>query len=183
MNNRHVGNWKNNVYILADDGDNNSHMVDADTVRNNIVRYYPNLQVKRIYWDAYDRISTTTGNTYPAAVKAVKEAINRGALIMDYSGHGSPYQISHEKVLNLSDFKEFSSANIPLWVVASCELTPFDMLEENIGEISLLNKKGAAIAFFSSSRAAYATQNRYVNNYFTHYVLGTDEEVAKWLSE
>ena len=176
MNNRHVGNWKNKVYILADDGDNNSHMVDADTVRNNIVRYNPNLQVKRIYWDAYDRISTTTGNTYPAAVKAVKEAINRGALIMDYSGHGSPYQISHEKVLNLSDFKEFSSANIPLWVVASCELTPFDMLEENIGEISLLNKKGAAIAFFSSSRAAYATQNRYVNNYFTHYVLGTDNE-------
>ncbi len=176
MNNRHVGNWKNNVYIMADDGDNNSHMIDADTVRNSIVRYNPNLQVKRIYWDAYERVSTTTGNTYPAVVKAVKEAMNRGALIMDYSGHGSPYQISHERVLNLADFKEFSSAKIPLWVVASCELTPFDMLEENIGETSLLNKKGAAIAFFSSSRAAYATQNRYVNNYFTHYALGADNE-------
>lgn len=172
IENQNTGNWKNNVYMLADDGNNNSHMQDAEAVVRNIERYTPALQTKRIYWDAYERVSTATGNTYPAITTQLKNIMKRGALVMNYSGHGAPYCLSHEQVLKLADFKEFSSANIPLWVVASCELTPFDMLEENIGETSLLSKTGAAIAFYSASRAAYSTQNRYVNNYFMHYALG-----------
>lgn len=180
IENQNTGNWKNNVYMLADDGNNNSHMQDAEAVVRNIERYTPALQAKRIYWDAYERVSTATGNTYPAITTQLKNIMKRGALVMNYSGHGAPYCLSHEQVLKLADFKEFSSANIPLWVVASCELTPFDMLEENIGETSLLSKTGAAIAFYSASRAAYSTQNRYVNNYFMHYALGKNSSGRRY---
>ena len=113
--------------MMADDGDNNGHMKDAEAVAGIVESNYSPMMVKRIYWDAYSRVVTATGNTYPEVTAAIKNAMKKGALIMNYSGHGAPYQISHEQVLKLADFKEFSSSNVPMWVIASCILTPYDM--------------------------------------------------------
>lgn len=180
IENQTTGNWKNAVYIMADDGNDNSHMEDADTVANNVERYYPAMNVKRIYWDAYEMQVTASGNRYPQVAEDIKTAMSNGALIMNYSGHGASYTVSHEQVLTLSDFEEFSSSKVPLWVAASCELTPFDMLDENIGETAMANSSGAAVAFYSSARAAYNTQNRYLNNYFMNYVLGKDSDGVRY---
>jgi len=174
-----VGNWKNDIYMIADDGDENQHMSDADSVVKRIESNYPALQVKHVYLDAFERVTTATGYTYPKVTSLLKTAMRKGALVMNYTGHGAPYCLSHEQVLTLADFKSFSSANIPMWVVASCELTPFDMLTENIGETSLLSGKGAAIAFYSSSRAAYSSYNRNLNVHYMKYVLGKDAKGAR----
>ena len=179
MDNGQTGAWKNNIYMIADDGypnnDGNTHMEDEEVVTQSVESAYPALSVSRVYEDAYERVVTSTGNTYPTVTSLLKNAMNNGALVMNYSGHGAPYQVSHEQILKLSDFKEFTSSKIPLWVVASCEITPFDMLEETIGETALLNKTGAAIAFYSSARAVYSTQNRILNRYFMNNVLSKDD--------
>lgn len=180
IENQTTGNWKNQVYMLADDGNDNSHMEDADVVGGNVEKYYPAMHVKRVYWDAYEMEVTASGNRYPDVTEELKTAMSKGALLMNYSGHGAAYTISHEQVLTLGDFEDFSSAKVPMWVVASCELTPFDMLDENIGETAMANSAGAAVAFYSSARAAYNTQNRYLNNYFMNYVLGQDEAGVRY---
>ena len=180
VNNAYVGSWKNAIYMMADDGDNNGHMKDAEAVAGIVESNYSPMMVKRIYWDAYSRVVTATGNTYPEVTAAIKNAMKKGALIMNYSGHGAPYQISHEQVLKLADFKEFSSSNVPMWVIASCILTPYDMPTENIGEVSMLNKNGAAVAFFSASRAVYSDLNRYLNKNYMNYVLGSDAEGRRY---
>lgn len=172
VNNSSIGSWKNAVYFLADDGDKNKHVKEADDAASRVEEYYPNLKVGRIYWDAYPRISTATGFTYPQVTADINNAMTKGALLMNYTGHGAPYTISKEQVLKTSSFKEFSSSKIPMWVVASCEITPFDREEENIGVESIVNPNGGAIAFLSSSRAVYSTQNSYINNYFMYYVFG-----------
>ena len=170
-----TGSWKNTVCFLADDGDRNKHQIGAESVASNVEQYYPNLKVDRIYWDAYTRVATATGFTYPQVTNAINTAMNKGAILMDYTGHGAPYCISKEMVLKTADFKAFSSAKVPMWVVASCEITPYDREEENIGVESLLNPNGAAIAFMSSARAVYSTQNSYINNYYTYYVFGREK--------
>lgn len=180
MDNVNAGSWQNLICMLGDDGDNNEHMIDADSVANPIERSYKNLHVKRYYWDAYERVSSATGNTYPQVTRLLKEQMNKGALVMNYSGHGAPATISHEKVLNLSDFANFSSANVPLWVVASCEITPFDMQMETIGETAVLQPKGSAIAFLGASRAVFSRPNRYINKLFMRYVLGRDEDGIRY---
>lgn len=172
INNKTQGGWKNAVYYLADDGDKNKHVREADEAARRTEEYYPNLNVGRIYWDAYARQITATGFTYPEVTSKIKNAMTKGALLMNYTGHGAPYCISKEMVLKVADFKEFSSNKIPMWVVASCEITPYDRQEENIGVESLINPNGASIAFLSSSRAVYSTQNSYINNYFMYYVFG-----------
>lgn len=172
--NQNTGSWKNNVYFLADDGDNNKHMIGAESVAQNVEQRYPNLKVDRIYWDKYPRVTTATGFTYPQATTDIKTAMSKGALLMNYTGHGAPYCVSKEMTLRTADFQAFSSAKVPMWVVASCEITPYDREEENIGVVSMLNPNGAAIAFMSSARAVYSTQNSYINNYYVHYVFGRE---------
>lgn len=178
--NKNPGNWKNAVWFLADDGEKNKHMDAAEGVAKMVEDNYPNLKVGRIYWDAYTRVSTATGFTYPQVTSDIKTAMQKGALVMNYMGHGAPYCISKENVLKLADFKEFANNRVPLWVVASCEISPFDREEENIGVESMLNPNGSAIAFYSSTRAVYSTQNSYINNYFMYYVLGKSKSGKRY---
>lgn len=60
---------------------------------------------------------------------------------MDYAGHGSETQISHENVLKITDFESFRNENLPLWVTASCDIMPYDGTKSTIGEAALLNEK------------------------------------------
>lgn len=64
---------------------------------------------------------------------------------------------------------------MPLWVTAACDIAPFDMIEDNIGETSVLNPQATAVAFYGTTRTVYATPNSYMNMHFTRFVLGSDE--------
>ena len=173
--NSQAGAWQNLLCMMGDDGNQNAHMQDADTVARLVEHLYPAFQVKRVMWDAYTRESSATGNRYPDVERLIKQQMQQGALIMNYCGHGRADAISHEYVLKLADFQN-SSTRLPLWLTASCDIMPFDGQEENIGETALFNKKGGAVAFFGTTRTVYQSYNRQMNLAFTKYVLsrGTD---------
>ena len=176
VNNRQAGFWQNLFCVMGDDGNNNIHMADADSVARLVENRYPNFVVKRIMWDAYNRVSSSTGNSYPDVARLIKQQMQQGALVMNYSGHGAPTAISHEYVLRLNDFAETTSQRLPLWVTASCDIMPFDGQEDNIGETALFNKKGGAIAFYGTTRTVYQSQNRLMNLAFTNRVLSKDDK-------
>ena len=174
VNNNQAGAWQNMICMMGDDGNENAHMQDADSVARLIEQYYPTYQIKRVMWDAYNRVSSSTGNSYPDVTRLIRQQMQQGALIMNYSGHGRADAISHEYVLRLDDFKNTSS-RLPLWVTASCDIMPFDGQEENIGETAIFNKKGGAVAFFGTTRTVFQTYNRLMNLAFTRQVLSQDE--------
>ena len=173
--NQEAASWQNLICFMGDDGNDNQHMEDADQVATMVETNYPDLVVKRIMWDAYNLSSSSTGNTYPDVARQVKQLMQQGALIMDYSGHGSPTSISHEVVLKLKDFQTQTSMRVPLWITASCDIMPFDGQEDNIGESAIFNKKGGAIAFYGTTRTVYQPENLRMNLSFTNHVLRTDE--------
>lgn len=170
VNNENAGAWQNQLCFMGDDGNENAHMQDADSVAREVERLYPTYQIKRVMWDAYTRVSSSTGNSYPDVTRLIKQQMQQGALIMNYSGHGRADAISHEYVLRLADFENVSS-RLPLWLTASCDIMPFDGQEENIGETAFFNKKGGAVAFYGTTRTVYQTQNRLMNLAFTRHVL------------
>jgi hypothetical protein len=171
LNNTHAGAWQNAVCFMGDDGNQNQHMKDADSVARMVEQLYPTLQVKRIMWDAYSRVSSSTGNSYPDVTRLIKQQMQQGALLMNYSGHGRADAVSHEYVLKLADFEALSSPRLPLWLTASCDIMPFDGQEDNIGETCIFNTKGGAIAFFGTTRTVYQSYNRLMNLSFTRHVL------------
>ena len=182
-NNEYAGAWQNTLMFMGDDGNNNSHMITADKVATMVQSNFPALNIKKVYWDAYTRQSSSTGNTYPDVTNLIKSQMAEGALMMNYSGHGISYALSHEFVLRLADFEEATSLRLPLWVTASCDIMAFDGQEENIGETAMLNKKGGAIAFLGTTRTVYANYNEQINLGFTQYVLGSTNGVRNTIGE
>jgi len=176
INNENAGQWQNVVCMMGDDGNSNMHMSAADSVARMIALNYPAVEVKKVMWDAYTRVSSATGNTYPEVTKLLTEQMRKGALMMNYNGHGRADCISHEQVLKLNDFKTTTSKHLPLWVTASCDIMAFDGQTENIGEEALFNQNGGAVAFFGTTRTVYSNYNLSMNVYYTRFVLGKDDD-------
>ena len=176
VNNEEAGAWQNLLCFMGDDGNNNQHMDDADSVACMIETIYPKFQIKRIMWDAYTLVNSATGHSYPDVSRLIRQQMQQGALLMNYSGHGRFDAISHEYVLSLDDFKVATSMRLPLWMTASCDIMPFDGQEENIGEEAFFNSKGGAIAFYGTTRTVFQNYNRLMNITFTRHVLSTDDQ-------
>ena len=174
MNKENAGPWKNLVYILGDDGDENEHMRYANNVAENIISRYPGIEVHKVMWDAYTRVSSTNSNTYPEVEKLIKKQMRDGALMMNYTGHAGPHAFSHEYVLRLEDFQTNKATKLPLWVTCACDVMPFDSYSSNIGEAAVLNANGGALAFYGTARTVFANQNYSMNRYFTQYLFATD---------
>jgi hypothetical protein len=171
--NAHAGDWQNVLCFMGDDGNGNVHMREAEAAVKTVVSDHSSFNIRKVYWDAYELTSSSTGKRYPDVTRLLRQQMKQGALIMDYCGHGSPYTVSHERVLNLSDFSEATSLRLPLWVTASCDIMPFDTQEENIGETAMLNPRGGAIAFFGTTRTVYTGDNQNMNCSFLKFVLGS----------
>ncbi len=176
--NTDAGAWQNNIVLLADDGDPtnpNSHMRDAENIASLVESNFPSFMLRRIYWDDYPLVALATGNSYPAVTTAIKEHLDEGALIVNYSGHGSPNLLSHEMAWRASDMAECTSPRLPLWVTASCDISPFDLADGSLGEEAILNPVGAAVAMFTTTRTVYQSHNSLINRQFMQNVLRRDE--------
>ncbi len=174
MSNAQVGSWKNTLCFICDDGNNNIHMKDGEAIISQTESLYPDYLIRRIYLDTYQRETTSTGNRYPDVEADIRKQMQDGALIMNYTGHGAPGLMTHEQVMKLHDFSEWSSPRLPLWITAACDISPFDMNEENIGVDALLNPSGAAMGFVGTARTVYSGPNRDFNLQYMRYVLSHD---------
>jgi len=177
MRNEDTGSWKNTIAMLGDDGDADEHMKDAErvvTVIDNVTDSH--MSVKKFYWGAYPLTTVATGNRIPELSEELKRQLNRGFAMVNYSGHGNPEQISHERVLLTNDFARLTTRNLALWVLASCEIAPYDSQEESLCRTAMLNPESGAIAFMCASRGVYATWNNSLNRAYCKHVLSKDTD-------
>lgn len=176
INNEDAGSWKNTVAMLADDGDRNDHMEGAESVAHIIGEVAPSMDVQKVYWDRYYWTSSATGYTYPQGTARIRQLMTEGALLFNYSGHGSPNMISHYKLLLTSDFAKALSPHMAVWVLASCEIYPFDSEEANLAETSLYVPDGGSVAFMCATRAVYGNYNTVLNKAFCKNVFSRDDD-------
>lgn len=170
------GAWKNKIYVLADYGNANLHMNDATPVAAQIVSSTGDRAiVKKVFWDAYERTTTAVGYRFPEVTAMLQEYMQQGALMFDYSGHGSPDQISHARLLVTADFNTSSGGRLPLWVMASCEICPFDALQDDIGRTAVLNPNGGAISMICAARSVYSNYNKELNISLNKHLFETDD--------
>ena len=174
VENGQAGDWQNTLCFMGDDGNGNVHMSEADAAAKVAQEANAAFNIKKIYWDAYQRTTTSVGNRYPDASRLIKQQMQQGALIMDYCGHGVTYCLSHEQVVRIEDFAAQTSLRLPLWVTASCDIMPFDSQEENIGETAMFNTRGGSIAFFGTTRTVYTGDNKNMNCAFIKHALARD---------
>ncbi len=171
LENKHADNWKNQIVCIGDAKDKNAHMEDSERVIEGIVESNNIFNIKRIYPDLYTREITSVGYRYPKAKALLTESIKKGALIFNYSGHGSPAQISHAFIFEAKDWAGVQSKALPLWILASCEILPYDQNTSDFAREALFHKNGGAVAFMCASRAVYASENNHLNTAYCDYLL------------
>ena len=174
MQNKSAGDWQNRILLLGDDGDNsmpNQHMKDADAIAAVFEQQYPSYIVNRIYWDDYPIEVSATGKRYPAVTKDIYNSLDKGALVVNYSGHGSSNLLSHEMVWKASDMAAVKSPRVPFWVTASCDIGPFDMGDKSVAESAIMNADGAAIGLFTTTRTVMQSYNSVINREFSKLLM------------
>ncbi len=167
------GDWRNLICFIGDDEDGNSHMRDANTLAQIIANRYPTFNIDKIFLDAYQQVVTASGETYPEVNRAIDDRIKKGALIMNYLGHGSEKGLAHENILTVSDIRSWDNYNkLPLFMTATCEFSRFDDHEKpSAGEEVLLNSQGGGIGLFTTTRLVYSSPNFRLNREFYDYAF------------
>lgn len=177
MNNGSVGAWKNNAFFIADYGDENLHMQDADNVFNQArTSAGDDLMLRHLYVDSYQATQTAKGLTYPQATERLRQFMEQGALIFNYNGHGSPDRLSHGFLIMKEDMTTNVSQALPLWIYASCEISPYDQQIEDLARNSLYNANGGSVAVLCAARSVYSHYNRALNKGFVKYLFSKDTD-------
>lgn len=160
------GDWRNQLCFVADDKDNNTHIHQAEDQLVPIVRdNHPEYNLNKIYLDAYKRVSTPTGALYPDVNQAINSQVEKGALVINYTGHGGELGWAHEGVLTLQDIASWTNyENMPLFITATCEFSRFDdPARVSAGEQVFLNTAGGGIGLITTTRLANAGINIQLN--------------------
>jgi hypothetical protein len=162
------GDWRNVVCLVADDEDNNAYFNGAEEFSDTIVKYNPEINIEKIYLDAYKQETTPGGERYPDVNEALKQRVDQGALVVNYVGHGGEVGWSHERTLDLSTIQNWENFNtLPLFMTATCEFSRFDdPARTSAGEFVLLNPNGGGMGLLTTTRLVYSGPNERLNKYF-----------------
>lgn len=176
------GDWRNWLCFIADDEDNNQHVRDADKFTVYIDTTYPVFNIDKIYLDAFVQESTPAGQRYPDVVNAIENRINKGALIINYTGHGGELGLAHESVITINQINSWDNYDkLPLFMTATCEFSRFDDPDRtSAGELIILNPKGGGVGLFTTTRVVYASANATLNNYFYRNIFKKDSTGIKY---
>ncbi len=168
-----TGKWSKLITFIGDDEDSNNHMTDANLLANKVENNYPQFDIRKIFLDNYEKVTTSTGKRFPDATDIVNRTINEGTLIFNYVGHGSENVLSTEQIVNIPGIKNWNNIrNLPVFVTATCEFSRFDNpYLVSAGEEVFLNPTGGAIALLSTTRIVYASLNYELNDAFFNYVF------------
>ena len=167
--------WRNVICFVADDTDKpgENFLGESESIARRIDTLHENYNLDKIYLDAFPQVSTPGGQRYPDANLAINKRVEKGALIINYIGHGGEVGWSHEAVLGVSDINGWDNQyNLPFFVTATCEFSRFDDPGRTAaGEYVHINPNGGGVGLFTTTRLAFSGSNFALNNSFFNYVL------------
>ncbi len=170
------GSWRNQAIVVADDGNSNTHMKQAESAISYWLNDKPDLFVNKVYIDAYKEENTSTGRTFPEAKKQMMRLLKEGQLVLDYIGHANSVGWTAEDLLNINDIKTLYLKNLPFMFTTTCDFSRCDSEETSGGEYFFLNGQGGAIALLSSTRVAWINENGRLNNAVSEYLFERDDD-------
>jgi hypothetical protein len=161
------GDWKLKYVQIADDEENNYFILnDTEPQYNSVKSDHFEMNCDKLYLDAYPQQTTAGGQRYPDVYNAITDRIQRGAVLVNYVGHGGEVGLAEERVVSIPQINDWSNINaLNLFVSATCEFTKYDDPKRiSAGEWVALNPTGGAIALMTTTRAVYFGVNTSVGN-------------------
>ncbi len=169
-------NWNSTILLTADDSpttfyppsyDGNQHTYQSEILANGFVgkEFYQ----KKIYLVEYPVENVPNARKKPLATQELIQSINRGAILVNWVGHGNPRVWAHEELFDRDKTISALTNRNKLFfgIAATCDFARFDMIDAKSGTEELLFwEKGGAIGIFSATRLVYVTDNASINQEF-----------------
>ncbi len=168
-----LGDWRNVLCFIADDQDFNLHFDQSEAILNNVKAAHPVYNIDQIVLDSYQQVSTPGGQRYPEVNDAINKRVDKGALLINYTGHGGEIGWAAEAILDVPMINSWQNTNkLPLFITATCEFSRFDdPLRTSAGELILLNSHGGGCALLTTVRLAFANENKAINLKMMDYMF------------
>ncbi len=160
--------WRNQTVQMSDDQDNNHYFNDIEIMCAKIELLHPEINIIKIHADSYKETTSAGGNRNYGAQEALKENVQKGALLVNYIGHGGEVGLGHERYLDVPTIKAWTNLlALPVFMTATCEFSRFDDHDRtSAGEYVILNPNGGAIGMFTTVRLVYSSSNTLLNSIF-----------------
>ena len=156
-----LGDWRSRLVFLADDGDLNIHQKDADRLATLIDTTYQEYNVTKLYLDYFKQELRANGEFSPEAVNALLDEVEKGALVINFTGHGAETGWTQEQILTTKLMDDWdNSTRLPLLVTATCEFGRNDNPTVFSGAEKMMFKPdGGALALVTTSRPVFSSSN------------------------
>lgn len=171
------GSWRNNILVISDDVDIGSFEGElqqtTDDIANIITQEKPFLNAIKIHSDAFLQESSSAGERYPLVNKEIRDAIDVGALVVNYFGHGGEDGLAAERIFDKNDSKDVSNrCKYNLFITVTCEYTKFDdPLRQTAGEFTYWNTQGGAIGLITTTRQIFVSLGQSFNVIIEPYLF------------
>jgi hypothetical protein len=171
-----LGSWRNKYIVVSDDVDADWEGIiqgTTDNVGNMVTQSKPFMNVVKIHTDAFQQESSAGGNRYPEVNNELVNAIDNGALVVNYFGHGGEDVLAAERILtkpDVSALRNFCKLNC--FITVTCEFTKFDNpYRETAGEFTYWNKQAGAIGLITTTRQVFVSFGTSFNNILGQYLF------------
>ena len=175
------GDWRLNMCFVGDDNDvvETVHTSQAEELADYVSENYIQMNIDKIYVDAYEQETSTGGQRCPDVNNAINKAMAKGMFVVNYTGHGGELGWAHERILELNDINSWKNKDkLPLFMTATCEFSRYDDPERvSAGEQVFLKEDGGAIALLTTSRVVFTGSNMDINESFLQNLFPKDTDV------
>lgn len=171
------GDWRTKYVQIADDEEDGYFINnDCEPAYEYLKANRPEMNVDKIYLDAFQQVTTAGGARYPDVFDKINDRIERGALVLNYVGHGGEVGVAEERVITVPQIQGWKNIDrLSLIVSATCEFTKYDDPDRvSAGEWASLNPYGGAIALMTTTRSVYFTVNTATISEFIERVFDRD---------
>ncbi|MHA8062287.1 type IX secretion system sortase PorU [Aquirufa beregesia] len=146
---------------IADDGDSNLHVQDAEDFSTSLAKGNPIFPKQKIYLDQYPMELSNGIYTSSATKLQVKKAWEKQGDFIHFIGHGAETVWTDEKIWTTEDIQKITNAQHLPWILtATCQFGRFD--DPNVlsgAELSLVSDQGGAIGLISTTRPVFQSSN------------------------
>ncbi len=181
------GDWRQNYIQIADDEEDGYFIkYDCEPQYEYVKTYHNEMNCDKLYLDAYPQETGAGGQRYPDVYNGITKRVERGALIVNYVGHGGETGLAQERVVNVPQIQDWKNINrLNVFVSATCEFTRFDDPERvSAGEWVSLNPNGGSIALMTTTRSVFFGVNSSTGDAFFNNVFERDaDSLPKALGE
>ena len=146
----------NTVLVMSDDGDNNTHLSQAEVLADNLLKSHDAMTVVR----AHNSIYQWDGMDAKILRNVATDALKQGAGMFAYVGHGSEDAFGREKLWSRSFARSTSYDLFPIGLFASCTNYAYDLDKDNLGQEMILKENGGLIAVIAAARTVYGSLNQ-----------------------